>query len=414
MMKIFALPLATLFLTSTAAAQDSKTVLVLPYQPIYQSVEQRKAQTATELLSKELSNKEGLAVIRGAVAENKSAVTSLDEADKLLAQATQAENERRIDDAIDLRKKAVDSMEKNVAAIANADDYLMAQHLLARALMWAARDKEAKDPIAVTARMDPGFDLPRAQFSRLYRKWFKAAGEEALRLRPSALLVKSTIPGAKIWFDGREMEVTPVLLKKAIPGKHLVRASIEGVPPSGAIVSVDDKKQAEVTISFGATMGGDAVGRVAEAVSQNELPAKAIQSAVQAGKEASAKYVVLGGMAKADDHFRVHTFVVDVEKSAVKSLDVVKFDLDLLTAESDVLRIVRSIQGSLADASAGQAEVKRIEDSIKVQSTVNEAIARPSLTSFAKKDDDGGKKDDKRRVYQPLKSGKVKIKDDEE
>ena len=304
-------------------------------------------------------------------------------------------------------------MEKNAAAISDADVYLFAHHYLARALMWAARDKEAKDMMSVAARMDPNLELAGGEFSRLYRKWFRIECEEARRLRPATLTVRSTLPGAKIWLDGREMDVAPVKLKKAVPGKHLITAQLDGVPPAGAIVRIDEKKDGEVTISFGDTLGGDAVGRVAEAIAQNELSSKAIQSAVQAGRDASAKFVVLGGLAKADDHFRVHTFLVDVDKSAVKALDVVKFDLDLLTAESDVLRIVRSIEGSVSAFAGGIAEVKRIEDKLKVQSTVNEVIAAPTFTS-RKRNDDDDKKDDKRRVFQPLKEGKVKIKDEEE
>jgi hypothetical protein len=406
---------ATLIAASTdGEAADGKKVLVLPYQPIYRSVEQHKASTATELLNKELASKEGMAVIRGAVSGDKAAAASLDDAAKLSKEADQAEVERRIDDAIALRKKSIESMEKNASAIADASDYLLAHHYLARALMWAAQDKEAKDTLAVAARMDPTLELPGDQFSRLYRRWFKAAADDALKQRPATLTVKSTLPGAKIMLDGREMDVAPVRLKKAVPGKHLISAAIDGVPPAAAIVTIDEKKDGEVTISFGATMGGDAVGRVAESIAQNELSSKAVQSAVQAGKDASAKYVVLGGMAKADDHFRVHTFVIDVEKSSVKPLEVVKFDLDLLTAESDVLRIVRSIEGSVAEFAGGQPEVKKIEDKLKVQSTVNEVIAAPSFTTRndrAKKDD---KKDDKRQVFRALKEGKVKIKDEEE
>jgi hypothetical protein len=404
---------ALLLFAPTAQADEGRKVLVLPYQPIYRSVEQTKAQTATDLLNKELSTKEGMSVVRGAVADEKEAASSLEEANKLQQEADQAEKERRIDDAISLRKKSIESMEKNAAAIADAETYLLAHHLLARSLMWAAQDKEAKDALSIVARMDPNMDLAADQFSRLYRKWFKAAAEEALRLRPATLTVRSTLPGAKISLDGREMDVAPVKLKKAVPGKHLITASIDGVPPAGAIVTIDDKKEGEFTISFAATRGGNAVGHVAEAIAQNELPTKAVQSAVQAGRDASAKYVVVGGMAKADDHFRVHTFVVDVEKSAVKPLEVVKFDLDLLTAESDVLRIVRGIEGSVAQFAGGQNEVKRIEDNLKVQSTVNEVIAAPTFASARTKKADA-KKDDKRQIFKPLKESNVKIKDEEE
>lgn len=395
---------------AAGTGKDGRKVLVLPYQPIYRSVAQKKVQTATDLLNKELSQKEGIVVIRGAVAEDKGQSASLDGANKFLNEAERAEAERRIDDAIEARKKSIEAMEKNAGAIEDAEDYLLATHLLARALMWAARDKEAKEVLNVVARMDPNFELPPAQFSRLYRKWFKSVAAEVIRERPGKLLVKSSIPGAKISMDGREMDVAPVLLKKVVPGKHLIIAELEGVPTSGAVVEVSSKGKDEYTVSFGGTMGGDAVGRVAEAVAQNELPKKAVQSAVKAGRDASAKFVVLGGLARQENHFRVHTFVVDVDKSSVKPLDPVNFDIELLTAESDVLRVVRSVEDAIANFSGGKPNVNRIENSIKVQSTVNEVVAAPSFQRVKKKK----KKNGKRRVFKALKAGTIKIKDEEE
>jgi TolB-like protein len=395
-----------------ASAQEAgQKILVLPYQPIYRSVAQKKAQTATDLLNKELSQKEGIQVIRGAVSEEKVAA-SLDEAKKLSSDAERAEGDRRIGEAIDLRRSAIGSMEKNAGAIANAVDYLLAHHHLARALMWAGDDKEANATLEVAARMEPNLDLPSDQFSRLYRKWFKRASEKALRDPPGTLLVKCGLPGAKISLDGREMDVAPVLLKKAIPGKHLITAVVDGVPPAGSIVTIGSKGKDEHVIAFGSTMGGDAVGAVAEAIAQNELPSKAIASAVQAGRDASAQFVVLGGMAKSEAHFRVHTFVIDVAKAAVKPLDVVNFDLDLLTAESDVLRIVRGIQGAVTTFDGTQKDVGKIEESIRAQSTVNEVVAAPS--TFDRRKPVGDEKKKERDIFKPLKGGKYIIKDEEE
>ena len=54
-----------------------------------------------------------------------------------------------------------------------------------------------------------------------------------------------------------------------------------------------------------------------DAIAQNSIPAKAVESAASAGKEAGAKYVICGGIAKDEDHFRVHTYVVDVGASKI-------------------------------------------------------------------------------------------------
>src|SRR5436853_5434469 len=54
------------------AKRDGAKVLVLPYQAIYRSVPQKKLDTATGLLQKELDQIGGLAIVRGAVAKRSS------------------------------------------------------------------------------------------------------------------------------------------------------------------------------------------------------------------------------------------------------------------------------------------------------------------------------------------------------
>ncbi len=398
------------------AAEAEKTgekVLVLPYQPIFRSVEQRKVATATNLLNKELREKDGLVIIRGAIANGSAGEgPSLDAATAATKEAEAAEAKRDVAAAITARKASIAAMEKNAGAIENADDYILAHHHLARALMWSAKDDEAKKMLDTAARMNPAIELPANEFSRLYRRWFAAASTQVMKDKRGELFVKSGLPGAKVFLDGREMDVAPVVLEKAVPGKHLLTAQVEGVPTFGGIVEVKPGKKTTFTVSFGGSVGGDSVGDVADAIAANSLSTAAVKSAVQAGKSAGAKFVVAGGMAKDEDHFNVHTLVVDVNSGAVQHLNVVNFDLELLTAEADVFQIVGAIDESVRSFK-GASMVKTIEKRIRSQSTINEVDASPTKVdrrSRVKKD----KKDDKRRVFKPLTGGTIIIKDEEE
>ncbi len=402
-----------------ATAGPKLKVLAVPYQAIFRSVPQEKLEQATALLHKELAG--GAEVVRGAASTEQTAgLASLDGARALSAQAEKAEADKEIERAISLRKQALLAYEANASAIVDAEEYLLGHHALARAFKAAGLDKEAQLALDVVTRMHPALPLPRAQFDRLYRSWFRKAAEAALKEKRGEILVESVLPGAAIELDGREMDVAPVVLEKVLPGRHLVLARIEGVPPFGAIVEVTPGKQTKVIAQYANTAGGSDVGRAAEAVSRNEIPKDAVESAARAGKQVGAQFVVLGAMVRNqnDDKFRVHTFVVSVASAEVVAAEQISFDLDFLTAESDVLRIVRSVQAAMEGKSKGGAAIARIDDRVRGSSTVNRVDGSPDALAAARalerKRGLKKTKDGKRPVFRPLKGGSLVIKDEEE
>jgi hypothetical protein len=403
-------PVKTEVVPGQAVQKTGAKVLVLPLHPVYRSVAQNKIQMANDLLLKELDQKD-LQIVRGGVSKGETTAPSVEGANKATAEAVKAEADREIQKAIAARKTAISEMEKNAAAV-DPDEYVAAHHFLARALMWSGEDKAAQDIIDIAARMRPAFVVQPAEFSRLYRKWVQKAAEKAVADRPGELMVRAALPGAQITLDGRPMDVAPVILKKVVPGKHLLGAKIEGVPPFAAIVDVKPAKN-DFTVVFANTVGGASVGTVADAIAENAIPKKAVEAAAAAGKEAGAAYVVLGALAKDDDRFHVHTYVVDVAKASIKPLDVVDFDLELLTAESDVLRVVQNIHSVIGAYASTETSVGVIERRINKQPTVNEVAAAPSLAAdeTAKKTPGDGKKVIRGPV-KPLSAGTIEIKDE--
>lgn len=403
---------------ATPAAAEAEVakgpkLLMLPYQPIFRTVDQDKAAKATEYLNKSLS--EDIVVIRGGVADEGAVAPSLETAIAAAKAAEEAEVAKDIVTAVQKRKEVLLAMEANASALDDAEQYAVAQHYLARALMWSGADADAKAVMTEAARMNPAQALKPSEFSRLYRAWFLKIAKAVVTEKPGELLVKSVLPGATIEWDGRAMDVAPVLLQQAVPGKHLLGAVVDGVPPYKAIVEVKSGKKTEYRVTFGGTLGGVEVGEVTDAISTNTLSKAAVQAAVTAGKNAGAEYVLAGGMSKGEDHFKMHTFVVEVKTGKMQPLDVVKFDLDLLTAEADVIRIARQVETAMKTFSAPKPMIAMIDAGVRSSTTINEVDARPdtsSLSSRSKsrnKDDDDGKP---RRVFGAVKGGKIKIKED--
>ena len=397
-------------------AAPSTKVMVLPVQGIFRSVPQNKLDKASNLLIKELDAQEGLTVIRGAVAEEGAKMPSISTATAAVEQAMAAENERRIGTSVQHRKKALVELEKNAAALKDVDPYVQAHLELARALMLTGKDKEAKDVIEVAARLAPSAELSSQVYPRLYRRWYRAAVERALKDRRGKILVESILPGAMVYIDGQPTDVAPVLLEKVVPGKHLIVTKAAGVIPFATTVVVEPNKKIKVVARYANTIGGDAVGEVAGSLSKNKVASNTVSSAIKAGKSVGAKWVVFGAMARGDDNFRVHTYVVSIADKKVAPLAVASFDTDLLTAESDILTIVRNA-GTTIEKFPGDAvaSVSVIEKRAREKRLINKFNANPSVTS--RKSGAPGKakgKTGRRAIFKPLKGGTIQIKDEEE
>lgn len=400
---------------TTAAAEPAApagpTVLVLPYQPIFRTVEQEKALKVTKYLDDAIT--EDLNVIRGGIADENAKSPSLEAASAAQKAASEAEARKDIEAAIAKRREVLAAMEANASALDDADQYVDALHHLARALMWAGQDAEAKAVMADAARMSPSFKLEPSDFSRLYRKWFLDIAKKVVKEKPGELLVKSVLPGATILLDGREMDVAPVLLQKAVPGKHLLGAQVQGVPPYKAIVEVKPGQKTDFRVTFGGTVGGAEVGEVTEAISTNSVSKAAVKAAVQAGKNAGADFVVAGGMSRGENNFKTHTFVVDVKSGKMQPLEVVDLDFELLTAEADIIRVARMVEDAMKSFSAPKPMIAMIDARVSGKTTINTVDARPDTSVLSgRRTTKSRSKDGKRRVFRAIKGGKIKIKED--
>ena len=81
------------------------------------------------------------------------------------------------------------------------------------------------------------------------------------------------------------------------------------------------------------------------------------------------------------DKFKVFTYVLNVE-SASKAIEQVNFDLELLTAESDVLRIVKRHE-AVDQFDGSVAEIAKFEPRARKRNMVSKFNASPEYVDFA-------------------------------
>ncbi|MEO1338560.1 MAG: hypothetical protein AAFV29_23155, partial [Myxococcota bacterium] len=364
---------------------------------------------------KELANTDGIHVIRGGVARAGSNEASIAAARKQVEQANAAETAKDIRRAIEHWRSAIASYEKNAAALDDITPYFKAHHRLARALMWIGQDDEARATMSLAARLAPNFALPSQTYSRLYRRWFFEAAQSVVRERPGALQIRSALPGAAVKLDGRTMDVAPVLIDRVLPGKHIITARVDGVPPFGAVVMVEADGKTAFALDFAGVVGGAAVGDVADAIAQNELSKAAVAQAVKAGKNADAAFVVVSGLAKdrVGNDLNAHTFVVNVATGGIQRLSPLDFDSELLTAESDVIRVVRQVENAIKnfEPSAQGATTIEKRTSGLASSTLNRVSGAPPRPSQQRAQSQSR---GPRKVFRALEGGTIRIKDEEE
>lgn len=389
-----------LALTATPATAQPK-LLVLPYQPIYRSVPQDKAQALSQLLTRELKRHPRLALTAGAEPAARSAARR----PPLGAEAAATEQARDIQAALKLRQAALDALLRHPAQ-ASAGAILSAELRLARAAMWAGEDARSKAALEAAAAMRPNAELPPADYSRLFSRWFSAAAARVRARGTARIVIDSALPGAEISLDGRRLGVAPLRLRGILTGQHLLTAKLGRLPRAGAILNLKPGDNPKFTLGAraqgGASIGADVAG--------NQITATTLARAVRAGQAAGAQFVLLGGLASAESSYRAYPFLVEVQSGRLAKLKPVDFDKELLTAESDLLGVVRQVEATTAKFAGDRRPVAKIAAGFGAGRAVRTVDASPAAPARQGKK----KKRGPRKVYRAQSGGTIQIKDEDD
>ena len=407
------LTLAGPFMSDASAQSGNESVLLLPYQPVLQSVPQVTVDQVTGHLARELNQSDRLTVVP-LIAQDGTApeAPSLGSAEEHRQRADEAERAKNIREAVREREQVVTSIERNAAALTEIDPYVDALHRWARALMWSAADEQAQAAMARAARIMPSYPLPPAEYARLYRRWFAEKSSRVLRQPRGQLRVTSALAGATISLDGREMGVAPVMIDRVVPGRHLITAEVEGRPRYGAFVDVEGRRTQDFVATFADPSVGANARAVMQAVADNGLPPAALRAAVAAARTKGARFVVAGGVAAdpSDGDLNVHTVVIDAQRRRAKALEPLDFDAELLTAESDVVQIVRAVEANVPRLSDGLSKIDWLERNppSAARAEITRADGAPAEPNDRRR---ALRKDGARRVFQASESEDLEIDD---
>ncbi len=418
-------PLALLMAGSSLMAAPARAegpkVLLLPYQPVSRQASPELCTQVTTVLTNELGGSDAVTMVAGSTdaasegdgeakptAETEkaeaAAKTALDKALTLSQAGDKQVKKLKFDPAIKTLTESLKQFDAAAAAVTDVGPVTQAHLNLAVAYWKRGMEDESMAEMAAAARLDPELKPDPKEFWPLFLRVYDQQWRKALRAPRVKIRVDATVPGAEVFFNGKSVGATPLLLTNVVPGFHYIRVVKEGAGAFGARVEAKDDAN-EVTANLGGSgPAGGGLGPVANAVTANRVDDDAFAAAAAVGKAQGAEYVLFGGVTKGERGITVATFMVAVKDGKAGRLVDLEFDLDLLSASVESFKLVEEVG----------ARVKTFGDTLPKGSsqTVVRGLAEAEGGGGTTEVDVGPAMPDVKGAKDPAQDGRNRVNDD--
>lgn len=367
-----------------AAAGPASKVYVFPYQPVFRGVAKEITSQTTDLLKNEIKHSDDVQLQKGPIFIPESAateVTPLSDKDLRIAEKLRKSGENyyakfQFDRAIKAFKGSLAKYESSLALMKDFSPVLDTLLMLSVCYYRTDHEKEGAMMLIKVIRLKPDLVLDPEKYPPMFRNTAEAIKKKLLRKRRGEIEVVANEEGASVYFDGNKVGVTPILMKQLVPGDHFVRVEKEGLQPWAGKVTVVSTQRRRVLAALGGVkkLSGP-LGEIAGDLRANRISSQTRKTAAQQGRKIGADFVILGGVSKVGQNYRVGTFLLDVSKNVLCPLPEIKFDPDLLGASVEVYNM----------ASVLYKRVEGCPDPVKVETValVQTATKKTSIKSVA-------------------------------
>jgi hypothetical protein len=328
-----------------AAVGPGPKIYVFPYQPVFKGIPKEIATQTTDLLKNEIKHSDEVRLQKGPIFIPEATATKvkpfsdkdLKQAMRLTGEGEKHYNALRFDRAIKSFNAALAKFEASLALMTDVTPVVDTLLMLSVCYYRQDQEKNGAKMLVKVIRLKPDLILDPEKYPPMFRNTAETIRKKLLLKRRGEVEVVANEEGAAVFFDGRKVGTTPILLKELVPGDHFVRVEKEGLQPwAGKVTVVSTQRRRVLAALGGVKKATGPLGEIAEGIRMNRLSPEMLKLAAAQGKQIGADYVVLGGVAKMGGNYKVGSFLLKVKSQELCPLPEIQFDPDLLGASVEV------------------------------------------------------------------------------
>lgn len=378
--------------TATAKAREmpaAARLLVLPYASIHGMLPSQIGEKSAQFLETEIGNAPGVQIVRlKRAADSEAVVNPTPAQDKsLLNQARQRAAEARaaLDNgdfplAIAKFHQAIE-LERSQHPYIEFPDLVRQYVGLAVASFQLGEEDEGVRYLEEAARLDPAYRLDAASLPPIFIRAFEARVQEIGAQPRAGLNVISSIEGARVFLDGREIGATPLRRSDLLPGTHFLRV----VPSEGSTIwaqPIELISGQTLKVAARIDLVGGALAEIDREIAQNQLSRTAAVRATELARRAGATHVVLGGVHQEKGGIALTSFLLSMRDQTVCPLEKALIDAGMLSAGIEIYKVGADLLSQLPACQAPRKLPTPVAPGAPTR-TAQAALARPdALTAF--------------------------------
>jgi hypothetical protein len=367
-----------------AGVGPGSKIYVFPYQPVFRGVGKEITSQTTDLLKNEIKHSDEVQLQKGPIfipEATATEVTPLSDSDLKAAEKLRKSGENsygkfQFDKAIKAFTGSLAKYEKSLALMKDFTPVLDTLLMLSVCYYRTDHEKDGAMMLVKVIRLKPDLVLDPEKYPPMFRNTAEAIRKKLLLKRRGEVEVVANEEGASVFFDGNKVGVTPILMKELVPGEHFLRVEKEGLQPwAGKVTVVSTQRRRVLAAMGGVKKLSGPLGEIASDLRSNRITAQTRKNVREQGRKIGADFVILGGVGKVGENYRVGTFLLKVSKDELCPLPEIQFDPDLLGASVEVYNM----------ASVLYKRVEGCPDAVKapVVALVQTAAKKTSLKSVA-------------------------------
>jgi len=332
---------------STARAANLPRVLLLPYAPLYETVDPKVGEKTRQVLSNELKGSEQLELAElgaGAPVLAKSPGPARDDALLIEARERATKGQELLKklsfkEAVGELEKAIDLYEKQhpyVEMSQLVDAYLD----LAVAHYRLRQDEEGEKRLVQVVRLDPSRSLDAERYPPVFLRIFDGVARKVKGAPRVSIEVETPFPGSTIYLDGKVAGRAPMRINDVIRGAHFLKV----VPQGGGEAWADrvDATTSDVKVTLASkprAADPKPVQDLVAALGKNTIDASTIAKILALAAQARADYVVLGGVHQDGEQIVATSHLLQVATGKLCRLQRIAFDSEMVSATSEMYKL---------------------------------------------------------------------------